>query len=119
MAIAVGTTTTFGNSMVVAAAIAIHNIPEGICTSAPYYYASGKRLKSFVMSSLSALPIVAGFLVVRFWLLDIRPLAMSILVGATAGLMMMPVARNGKNGRMTMFFFMLGIIADMLLELML
>lgn len=126
MAIAVGTTTTIGNSRVVAAAIAIHNIPEGICTSAPYYYASGKRLKSFVMSSLSALPIVAGFLVVRFWLPDIRPLAMSILVGATAGLMiyiaadqLMPVARNGKNGRMTMFFFMLGIIAVMLLELLL
>jgi zinc transporter ZupT len=51
---------------------------------------------------------------------------MSILVGATAGLMiyiavdqLMPVARNGKNGRMTMFFFMLGILAVMLLELML
>jgi ZIP family zinc transporter len=79
------------------------------------------------MSSLSALPIVAGFLVVRFWLSNIRPLAMSILVGATAGLMiyiaadqLMPVARNGKNGRMTMFFFMLGIIiAVMLLELIL
>lgn len=36
------------------------------------------------ISSLSAMPIVADFLVVRFWLLDIRSLAMSIVVGATA-----------------------------------
>jgi zinc transporter, ZIP family len=124
MAIAVGTTSTIGNSVVIAAAIAIHNIPEGICTSAPYYYASGKRLKSFIMSSISAIPIIAGFMVVRFWLLNISPFTMSILIGATAGLMiyiaadqLMPAVQSAKNGRLTMLFFMLGIIAVMLLEL--
>lgn len=60
MAIGVGAATDTGDSVVIALAIAIHNIPEGICTSAPYYYASGKRLKAFLMSSASALPIVFG-----------------------------------------------------------
>lgn len=124
MAIAVGAATNIGNSVVIAAAIAIHNIPEGICTSAPYYYASGKRLKSFIMSSVSALPIIAGFLVVRYWLRDIHPSAMSVLIGATAGLMiyiaadqLMPAAQNGKGSRLTMFFFMFGIMGVILLEL--
>ncbi|MBI9082789.1 MAG: hypothetical protein JEZ11_04275 [Desulfobacterales bacterium] len=48
---------------------------------------------------------------------------MSVLVGATAGLMiyisvdeLMPAAQNGRGGQ-TIFFFMFGIVAVMLLEL--
>jgi len=29
----------------IAAAIAIHNIPEGICVAMPIYYATGKKWK--------------------------------------------------------------------------
>ena len=87
MAIAIGAATNVSDSIVIAAAIAIHNIPEGICTSAPHYYAYGNRLKSFVMSSLSALPIVVGYLAARYLFIQITPEMMSVLVGATAGLM--------------------------------
>lgn len=62
MAIAAGAAGDTRLSFVIALAIAIHNIPEGICTSAPYYHATGKRWKSFFLSSSTALPILLGFL---------------------------------------------------------
>ena len=123
MAIGIGGSANVGDSLVVAAAIAIHNIPEGICTSAPHYYAFGNRLKSFVMSSLSALPIVAGYFVARSVFGQISPQTMSLLIGATAGLMiyisaseLMPAATN-NSGQKTTLFFMFGIVSVMLLEL--
>lgn len=120
--IAIGATTSVGDSIVIAAAIAIHNIPEGICTSAPHYYAYGSRLKSFMISSLSALPVVVGYLVARYLFTQIDPETMSVLVGATAGLMiyisaneLMPAAQN--NSGKQIFYFMFGIISVILLEL--
>lgn len=125
MAIGVGAATDTGDSVVIALAIAIHNSPEGICTSAPYYYASGKRLKAFLMSSASALPIVFGYLAARYLFGRISPQAMSLLVGATAGLMiyiaadqLMPAVQSDNNRKPTMFFFMFGIVAVMLLDLL-
>jgi len=123
MAIAIGAATDVSDSIVIAAAIAIHNIPEGICTSAPHYYAYGNRWKSFMLSSLSALPIVVGYFVARYLFTQISPEIMSVLVGATAGLMiyisaneLMPAAQN-NSGRQTIFFFMFGIVSVLLLEL--
>jgi len=75
------------------------------------------------MSSMSALPIVAGFLAARFLFSLISVSFMSVLVGATAGLMiyiaaneLMPTAQEGSNGRQTIFFFMAGIVSVILLE---
>jgi ZIP family zinc transporter len=123
MAIAIGTATDISDSIVVALAIAIHNIPEGICTSAPHYYAYGNRMKSFVMSSLSALPIVVGYVTARYLFTQISPETISVLIGATAGLMiyisadeLMPAAQENST-RQTIFFFMFGIVGVMLLEL--
>jgi hypothetical protein len=119
---AIGAVTNVGDSMAIALAIAIHNIPEGICTSAPHYYPYGNRLKSFIVSSLSALPIVAGYIVARYLFVQITPQTMSVMVGATAGLMiyvsadeLMPAAQNNSGWR-TVLFFMLGIISVMLLK---
>lgn len=123
MAIAIGAATDIGDSMVIAMAIAIHNIPEGICTAAPHYYTHGSRLKSFLMSSLSALPILFGYLAARHLFVRINPDMMSLLVGGTAGLMiyitadeLMPAARS-EDSRQTIFFFIVGIVAVMMLEL--
>jgi zinc transporter, ZIP family len=123
MAIAVGAAANIGDSVVIALAIAIHNIPEGICTSAPHYYAYGNRFKSFAMSSISAVPIVLGYLAVKFIVGQISSFTMSIMVGATAGLMiyitadeLMPAARNA-SGKQSIFSFIAGIIAVMLLGL--
>jgi len=39
--------------LVLAMAIAIHNIPEGLCVAMPVYYATGSRLKAFTWALLS------------------------------------------------------------------
>jgi ZIP family zinc transporter len=123
MAIAVGAAANIGDSVVIALAIAIHNIPEGICTSAPHYYTYGNRLKSFVMSSLSAVPILLGYLFVKLLVGQISSVTMSMMVGATAGLMiyitadeLMPAARS-VAGKHSIFAFIAGVIAVMLLGL--
>ena len=71
----------------VALAIAVHNIPEGICTSAPYYLATGRRLRAFLWSSSTALPVLLGYLLGRTLLRGLRPYAMGIMVASVAGLM--------------------------------
>ena len=38
-----------------AIAIALHNIPEGVCVSMPVYYATGSRVKGFLWAFLSGL----------------------------------------------------------------
>ena len=69
------------------------------------------------------MPIVVGYFVARYLFGQIAPETMSVLVGATAGLMiyisvgeLMPAAQN-NSGRQTIFFFMFGIVSVMLLEL--
>lgn len=71
----------------VALAIAVHNIPEGICTSAPYYLVTGRRLRAFLWSSSTALPVLGGYLLGKTILRGMRPYAMGIMVASVAGLM--------------------------------
>lgn len=71
----------------VALAIAVHNIPEGICTSAPYYLATGRRIRAFLWSSSTALPVLGGYLVGKTLLRGMQPYAMGIMVASVAGLM--------------------------------
>lgn len=87
MAIAIGTVTNFKATLAIALAIAIHNIPEGICTSAPYYYCTKKRLKSFLVSASTAIPIIVGFGFAYFLFQNISHAVIGIIIGATAGLM--------------------------------
>jgi ZIP family zinc transporter len=87
MAIAIGSVTEMKVSFVTALAIAIHNVPEGICTSAPYFHTTGARLKSFLVSSSTAVPIVVGYVLARYLFQNIPPHVIGFIVGATAGLM--------------------------------
>lgn len=57
-------TPTLGIS--IAVAVAIHNIPEGLAVSAPIYYATGSRLKAFLLSFSSGLAEPIGALVGYF-----------------------------------------------------
>ncbi len=36
-----------------AIAIALHNVPEGLCVAMPVYYATGSRVKGFLWAFLS------------------------------------------------------------------
>jgi ZIP family zinc transporter len=87
MAIALGTVTGYTMSLSIALAIAVHDIPEAICTSAPYYYVTGKRLKSFLVSSSTAIPTIAGYFFAQYLFSNIPLQVVSFVVAATAGLM--------------------------------
>jgi zinc transporter, ZIP family len=53
---------------IIAFAIAIHNIPEGIAVAAPIYYATGSKKKAFGFALLSGLAEPLGA-ILAFWLL--------------------------------------------------
>ncbi|MBU2548315.1 MAG: ZIP family metal transporter [Proteobacteria bacterium] len=123
MAIAMGGVTQTKVSLVIALAIAIHNIPEGVCTSAPYYLVSGSRLKAFLVSSSTALPILAGYLLARHAFSFISLRTIGLIVGATAGLMiyitadeLIPSSCAGEN-HATIFALIFGVIFVVLLGL--
>ena len=116
MAIAIGAVTDVKVSLSIALAIAVHNIPEGICTSAPFYHVTNKRLKAFIYSSLTAIPIVIGYLIARHVFMDISSKAVGIIIAATAGLMvyitvdeLIPNSCAGTN-HWTIFSLVLGIL---------
>ena len=123
MAIAIGAVTGTKVSLIIALAIAIHNIPEGICTSAPYYHATGNRLKAFLVSSSTAVPLLIGYLLARYIFDSITPGVLGFIIGATAGLMIyitldeiIPNSCAGNN-HSTIFSLLTGIIFVILLGL--
>ncbi len=67
----------------IAVAIAIHNIPEGIVVSAPIYYATGDRNKAILWSFASGLAEPVGALV---GYLILRPFLNDTLFGIVFGL---------------------------------
>ena len=116
MAIAIGTVTDMRVSLVIALAIAIHGIPEGVCTSAPYFHATGARTKAFLLSSTTAAPILAGFFVARYVFRDMPQQLLGFIVAGTAGLMiyitvdeLIPSGCAG-NSHHTIFALMAGIV---------
>lgn len=124
MAIAIGSVTEANLSLVIALAIAIHNIPEGICTSAPYYHITGARLKAFFVSSLTALPILMGYVLARYVFGNIPHQLIGFIIGATAGLMiyitvdeLIPNSCVGSDHK-TIFSLMSGIIFVVLLRML-
>jgi ZIP family zinc transporter len=123
MAIAIGAVTEVKVSFIIALAIAIHNIPEGICTSAPYYHTTGNRLRSFLVSSSTAVPILIGYLSARYLFGHISPIVNGFIIGATAGVMIyitvdeiIPNSCAGTDHR-TIFYLLSGVIFVILLGL--
>lgn len=124
MAIAIGTVSNSDLSLIIALAIAVHNIPEGICTSAPYYHCTKDRLRSFLVSSSTAIPILLGFLIAR-WLYQLISMDMvGFVVAATAGLMIyitadeiIPSSCCKLTNHTTIFSLIIGILFVILLGL--
>ncbi len=123
MAIAIGTVSDTRLSLAIAIALAIHNIPEGICTSSPYYLLTQKRLKSFLISSSTALPILFGFLFARKIYQHISYDFVGLVIGATAGLMiyicadeLIPASCNKTTNHSTIFSLIFGAIFVVLLK---
>lgn len=125
MAIAIGAVSDLKVSLAIAVAIAIHHIPEGICTSTPYYRMTGKRLKSFLLSSSTAIPTLAGFLFAHYLYQSIPVWVVGAIIAATAGLMiyissdeLIPSSCRQHTNHSTIFSLMLGILFVLLLGML-
>jgi len=122
MAIALGEVSENVSVIVIGLAIAIHNIPEGICTSAPYYNVSKKRLRSFLISSLTAIPILVGFGIASVLYKYISDSLIGLIAGLTAGFMIyitsdgiIPTACSCTTNHKPIFSLIIGIVFVILL----
>lgn len=125
MAIALGSVTDFGLSLAIVVAIAVHDIPEAICTSAPYFFVSGSRWRAFLLSASTAVPTVLGYLVAHALYHQISLEFVGGVAGATAGLMLYisgdeliprSCAKHGDTpGHAPIFFLVAGAVFVILL----
>ena len=125
LAMGVGAVTQIKLSFIIAIAIAIHDIPEGICTSAPFYYVTKKRLKSFLVSFSTAIPTIIGFLTAYYFFPLIPKALVGLVVAATAGLMiyissdeLIPTSSSKMTDHTTIFSLIAGVIVVVLLGLL-
>ncbi|MEM4260009.1 MAG: ZIP family metal transporter [Candidatus Woesearchaeota archaeon] len=122
LAIGIGYMVSYDFSILVAIAISIHDIPEGICTSAPYYYITNKRMKSFIVSILTIIPTILGFILAYFFLEKIIYSLMGFLIALTAGIMiyisadeLLPSSSYKVSQHKTIMSFIAGILLVVLL----
>ncbi|MBL7054542.1 ZIP family metal transporter [Candidatus Woesearchaeota archaeon] len=109
---------------VIALSIALHNIPEGIVTAAPLYASTKKRLKSFLLSSSTAIPILFAFLIGTFLFRFIPDILLGIVMAFTAGVMfyisgdeLLPCAERQKHTHSANMGMALGVIIVLLTTL--
>jgi ZIP family zinc transporter len=80
--------TTMEVAIPITAAIAIHNIPEGIAVAVPIYHATGSRKKAFWLSFASGLAEPVGALIAYLFLLPFwNPVLNAIILAAVSGVM--------------------------------
>ena len=102
----------------IVAAIALHNIPEGIAVSVPVYHATGSRLKAFTYSFLSGLSEPLGALL--GWL-ALRPVLndtiSGLLFAGVAGIMvfisfdeLLPAAREYGEHHLSLYGLISGMV---------
>ena len=125
MAVAVGLTSNIRFGLAIAIAIAIHDIPEGICTSAPYYYSSKKRLKSFLLSASTAVPTIIGLLLTYQLSKYLSLPLIGLIIAATAGLMiyisadeLIPSSCCKLTQHSTIFSLIAGVLLVLALKLL-
>ena len=100
-----------------AAAIAIHNIPEGVSIAIPVYYATRSRRKAVLATVVSALAEPAGALIGYMVLAPfLTPSVFAVVFGMIAGVMvflaldeLLPTAKRYAKGHETVYGMVLGM----------
>lgn len=123
MAIAITSKINLTLSFVVATSIIIHNFAEGLCTVSPLYYSSQNKLKAFLITSFTALPLLLGYLFIEIFFQSISSFFLGFLLAITAGLMLnitvtelIPESANNHSHYATEFSLILGILIVLVLE---
>ncbi|ORZ32392.1 Zinc/iron permease [Catenaria anguillulae PL171] len=75
-----------GSGLPLAVAITIHNIPEGVCVAVPVLYATGSRVKAFLMSLVAGLSEPIGAAIGWAIIASIKPSKLNLLFGIMFGL---------------------------------
>lgn len=109
-----------------AIAIALHNIPEGISIAVPIYYATNNRKKALLYTFISGMSELLGAIITFLFLkYIITDLVLGILFGVIAGIMihialleLLITSLNYKNKKITVLFFIIGILFIMLSHFM-
>lgn len=101
---------------VVAFGIALHNIAEGICTSAPLYFSYNNKIKAFLISASTAIPLLIGYYLVKLFIPHTSRSFLGLLLSITSGLMiyitvndLIPYSFSNKKHNVT-YSFLLGVI---------
>lgn len=123
MAIAITSNLDKTLSFVVVASIIIHDFAEGLCTSTPLYYSSRNKFQAFIITALTSIPLLIGYLLITLLFHSISFQTLGFLLGMVAGLMLnitlselVPESANKTTGFATEYSLMAGIIVVMILE---
>jgi len=87
MAIGLSALSSWQLSLKVALAIAIHDIPEAIATTVPYYQLTRNRLQSVLVTMSTLVPTVFGFVLSYYFFQDLPSDVVGFFIAITAGIM--------------------------------
>ena len=108
-------------------AIALHNIPEGISIAVPIFYATGDRKKAIFYTLISGFSELFGAVLAYLFLARyINNFLLSVILGATAGIMMhisiyelLPNSLEYHKKQITIVAFLIGICTMLICEALL
>ena len=111
----------FVAGVVMACAIALHNIPEGMAVSVPLISGGMPRVKAVLITMASGVPTVLGAWL-GLWLGDIGPVGLAISLGLASGAMLyvvfgeiFPQAVLMYRSKLPAFFVVAGMMLGMLI----
>jgi zinc transporter, ZIP family len=123
MVIAIGAISNTQVGIAIALAMAIQKIPEGICTSAPHYYCTKNRLKSFLFSCITIIPLIAGFIFAYYIYTSVPTFIVGIVIGIAAGMMiyistdeLIPTSCHRMTNHSTILSLIAGVLFVVLLN---
>ena len=113
----IGTITEIQLGLILAVAIALHNIPEGIAVAVPIYACTGSKKKAFKWSFLSGMSEPLGAVVTWIVLTPfLTPFLLSAMLAIVAGVMiyisldeLLPASRSLGNEHLSIFGIIVGM----------
>jgi zinc transporter, ZIP family len=124
MVIALGTITNSVMGIIIAIAITVQKIPEGICTAAPTYYCNKKRFKSFLIACSTLAPLLIGFFIAYLLYQNLSSTFIGLIVGITAGFMiyistdeLIPASSKMVTNQSTIISLIIGVLFVLILNM--
>jgi len=124
MVIALGTITNAVFGIIIAIAITIQKIPEGICVAAPTYYCNKNKFKSFLMACSTLIPLLMGFFIAYFLYKNLSQTIIGLIIGITAGFMiyistdeLIPSSSKKVSNHSTIISLIIGVLFVLILNM--